>query len=173
MKRTVIIGVISIALAACDLSETDRDKLAAAGSIAANAPVIASGTIVIAAPVGKVWKILTDIKEWPTWAPEVERTAIESGPADNVNFSWSTGGTAIHSTIRRFDESAHVIAWTGRAFTIHAVHVWSLSVLPDGRTLVQTRESMDGWLISLFYSSSRLQETHRLWLARLKQTAES
>jgi hypothetical protein len=71
----------------------------------------------IAAPQTKVWNLLTNVKVWPTWQPDIANTGIQRDPA--------------------------------------------------------TRESMDGWVISHFYSSHDLLERDRLWLTRLKQAAES
>ena len=55
---------------------------------------------------------------------------------------------------------------------IHAIHCWTLSLLPNDKVLVKTRESMDGWLISRIYSSPELLESDQRWLAKLKQAAE-
>jgi hypothetical protein len=77
----------------------------------------------------------------------------------------------IHSTIRLFDPD-RTIGWTDRAFHIHAIHVWTLSPLPDGRVLVKTRESMDGGLVGRFYSSRELLESDKMWSEHLKK-AES
>ena len=57
-------------------------------------------------------------------------------------------------------------------FHLHAIHCWTLSLLPDDEVLVKTRESMDGWLISRIYSSPELLESDQRWLAQLKQAAE-
>jgi len=77
----------------------------------------------------------------------------------------------IHSTIWMLDRE-RAMCWTGRMWHIHAIHCWALISLPDGRTLVRTRESMDGWLISRIYSSPELLESNKRWLARLNQAAD-
>jgi hypothetical protein len=78
----------------------------------------------------------------------------------------------IHSTIRLFD-AGRTVGWTGRAFHIHAIHIWTLTPRPNGRVLVETRESMDGWLLDRFYTSRDLQKSDERWLRQLKQAAES
>jgi len=54
----------------------------------------------------------------------------------------------------------------------HAIHVWTLTALPDGGTLVSERESLTGWFISFFYSSAELQQVDQRWLTALKVAAE-
>jgi hypothetical protein len=159
-------------LTACDASKFDRDGLAAQGMIDESAPVKAMVQIIIQAPPAKIWRVLTNIKDWTTWQPDISEVAIQAPPEVTVPFTWSTGGMTIHSTIRLFDPDRG-IGWTGRAFHIHAIHVWTLRPLPDGRVLVETRESMDGWLVDRFYSSRELLESDKKWLEHLKRAAES
>jgi hypothetical protein len=96
-----------------------------------------------------------------------------SGPLQaGTTFSWTTGGTHIKSRlalVQPYDQ----FAWTGTTFGATAIHVWKLSRLADGHTIVRTDESMHGFLLSLFYSSKKLEETDQRWLDRLKLAAES
>jgi hypothetical protein len=170
--KLLVVAYVMTGLTACSASKVDRDELAAQGMINERAPVKARVQIVIQAPAAKIWGLLTNIKNWATWQPDITDVAIQAGPAVAVPFTWSTGGMTIHSTIRLFDPD-RTVGWTGRAFHIHAIHIWTLSPLPDGRVLVETRESMDGWLVDRFYSSRELQESDKKWLERLKKAAES
>jgi uncharacterized protein YndB with AHSA1/START domain len=169
--KPLVLALALLGLAACSGSRVDRDKLAAAGTIDEQAPVKASAQILIQAPPAKIWGLLTNIQAWPTWQPDISAATIEAAPALAAPFTWSTGGTRIHSTIRLFDPE-RAIGWTGRAFHIHAIHLWTLSPQPDGRVLVATHESMDGWLVDRFYSSRELQEADQKWLGYLKKAAE-
>ena len=148
------------------------DELARSGKIRENAPVKASLEITIHAPVEKVWLLLTDVRSWPKWQTDIS-TAEMSGPLQaGTTFSWTTGGTQIKSRlalVQPYDQ----FAWTGTAFGATAIHVWKLSRLADGHTIVRTDESMHGFLLSLFYSSKKLEETDQRWLDRLKLAAES
>jgi hypothetical protein len=172
MKRFALGSTLMIGLTACTNSAADRDALATQGLIQESAPVKAAAEIIIAAPASKVWNLLTDIKDWPKWQPDISKSSIQSDPALGSQFSWSSGGMDIRSTVRLLDPQK-AICWTGRVWHIHAIHCWTLSALPDGRILVKTRESMDGWLLSRFYSSQELLQSDQLWMARLKQAAES
>ena len=167
-----VIAFLMTGLSACSASKVDRDSLAARGLIDESAPVKATAQVVIQAPPTKIWGLLTNIKDWSRWQPDISPVAIEAAPAVPVPFIWSTGGMTIHSTIRLMNAD-RTIGWTGRAFHIHAIHLWTLSPQPDGRVLVETRESMDGWLVDRFYSSRELQETDTKWLEYLKKAAEA
>jgi hypothetical protein len=172
VKRFALWYALMIGLTGCAGSAADRDKLAAQGLTQESAPVKAAAEIIITAPEAKVWNLLTDIKDWPKWQPDISKSSIQSDSAIGRQFSWSTGGMDIHSTIQLLDPKK-AICWTGRVWFIHAIHCWTLSALPDGRILVKTRETMDGWLISRFYSSRELLESDQRWMARLKQAAET
>ena len=65
------------------------------------------------------------------------------------------------------------LAWTGTAMLAHAIHIWTLQPAPGGKTLIKTRESMDGFLLTHFYSSSELAAANQLWLDSLKHRAET
>ena len=170
--KLLIFAFVMTGLTACSASKFDRETLAAHGMIDEHAPVKATVQIAIQAPPEKIWGLLTNIKEWAAWQPEISNVEIQAAAGVTVPFTWSTGGTTIHSTIRLFDPY-RTVGWTGRAFHIHAIHIWTLSPLPDGRVLVETRESMDGWLVDRFYSSRELRESDKKWLEHLKTAAES
>jgi len=147
------------------------EELARSGRIRENAPVKASLEITIHAPVEKVWGLLTDVTNWPKWQPDISSTQI-AGPLEyGTAFSWTIGGTRIESQIalvRPYEQ----FAWTGRAYMARAIHVWKLQRVSGDQTLVKTEESMNGFLLSLFYSSKKLEQSDQRWLDRLKLAAE-
>jgi uncharacterized membrane protein len=163
---------IVICLGGCGRSAKDLEALAARGSIQEDAPVKAHAQIIIGAPQATVWEILADVKGWPKWQTDIDHVSITRNPAPGVSFSWSLNDTAITSRIVVFDPN-RMIGWTGRVFTARAVHLWTLTALPNGRTQVEIRESISGWPISMFYSSGELLDSNRRWLARLKTAAEN
>ena len=147
------------------------DELARTGKIRENAPVKASLEITIHAPVEKVWLLLTDVTNWPKWQSDISVTRIAGPLEGGTAFSWTTGGTRIESRIALV-QPYEQFAWTGRAHTAKAIHVWKLQRLSDDQTLVKTEESMDGFLLTIFYSSKKLEESDQRWLDRLKLAAE-
>ena len=151
-------------------SEDRLSKLAQAGEIQEDAPVKASSATVIHAAPATVWSLLTGVNDWPKWQRDITKAKIDGPLACGTRFSW-TSGTRIQSQIvliRPFEE----LAWTGRAYQASAIHVWRLESLPGGETRVQTSESLDGFLLRLFYSSDALEKSQQHWLSDLKAAAE-
>lgn len=152
-------------------SEKDLERLASSGEIDNNAPVKASVEITIRAPAEKVWQVLTDIPSWPKWNADIT-SAEMSGPLQNgTSFQWKNGGTQIRSRIALV-QPYEQFAWTGTAMGAKAIHVWKLERLANDQTLVRTNESMEGFMITVFYSSKKLEAGDKLWLDRLKHAAE-
>jgi uncharacterized protein YndB with AHSA1/START domain len=170
-KKLAVGFVGMVMLAGCGVSAANRDRLAAQGSIQEDAPVKAVAEIVIAAPPNKIMGLLTNIRDWPQWQPDISKATVHGSTVVGTEFVWSTGGMDIHSTIQLVDPERS-ICWTGRMLHIHAIHCWTLTVLSDDTVQVKTRESMDGWLISRIYSSPELLQSDQRWLAKLKQAAE-
>jgi uncharacterized membrane protein len=143
-------------------SQENLEQLARSGAIQESAPVKASVEITINAPPEKVWSLLTDVQNWPKWQREITRAEISGPLASGTVFSWSIGGASVKSKI----------AWTGTAYMAKAIHVWKLQRLPHEHTLVKVDESMDGFLLRLFFSSEKLKAGDQRWLDDLKKAAE-
>jgi hypothetical protein len=112
------------------------------------APVIGASEIEIAAAPELVWDVLTAIDRWPSWNPQVKSMDMQGGIAEGSQFRWKAGPGTITSTIRRV-EPPRLIAWTGKTFSIDAIHVYRLEAR-DGKTLVRTEESYEGLVARLF-----------------------
>jgi uncharacterized protein YndB with AHSA1/START domain len=147
------------------------EELARGGKIRESAPVKASLEVTIHAPVEKVWLLLTGVTNWPKWQPDISASNFAGPLESGTAFSWNTGGTHIESRIALV-QPYEQFAWTGRAHWVKAIHVWKLQRLSDDQTLVKTEESMDGFLLTIFYSSKKLEEADRRWLDRLKLATE-
>lgn len=164
--RSIILILVFLGASVSD------DELARSGKIRENAPVKVSLEIAVHAPIEKVWLLLTDVRGWPKWQTDIS-TAEMTGPLQaGTAFSWTTGGTHIKSRLALV-QPYNQFAWTGAASGATAIHVWKLSRVADNQTMVRTDESMRGFLLSLFYSSKKLEETDRRWLDCLKLAAES
>jgi uncharacterized protein YndB with AHSA1/START domain len=68
-----------------------------------NAPMAARREIIIAAPVEKVWNVLTDIERWPEWQSDIVTVQLEGGLKVGTVFRWKAKGLAITSTLREFE----------------------------------------------------------------------
>ena len=109
-----------------------------------DAPVEASAEALIEAPADLVWRILSDLGNWPAWNPAVSKMRVEGAIAPGTQFRWKAGGAGIVSKLALV-APPDAIAWTGRTLGIQAVHVWSLEAVPEG-TRAETRECFVGWL---------------------------
>lgn len=161
-----------LALGACGPSSHELASLASHGIVQPGAPIEASSTIIIEASRERVWHILVDVARWPRWQPDISNVDGASTLAIGTTFTWKTGGTVIHSRIALF-APPNAVAWTGRAATARAIHVFVLTPLGPNRTKVESRESMDGFLITWFYDSAALQKSEETLLRNLANAAQA
>jgi hypothetical protein len=122
----------------------------------------------IAATPEKVYSILVNVNQWPSWQSEVVSAVMDGAPEVNKTFDWKAGGSRLHSrfhTLTPFSE----IGWTGRVFWITAVHNWYLEKEGDG-TRVIVEESFGGFLSGML--KSMLEKGMKKSLLELKAIAE-
>ena len=113
-----------------------------------NAPVAAASQIEIAAEPAIVWDVLANVERWPEWNKDVKSVDLE-GPIDVGSvFRWKTNAGTVTSTFKTLARPRE-IGWVGRAHGITARHVWRLEPA-DGRTIVRTSESFNGFLVKVF-----------------------
>ena len=135
------------------------------------APVKSSGEIRIEAPVERVWELLTDIRGWEDWAPDVHDVRLDSAMAVDSRFSWAIGRTRIKSVFAVV-EPGRELTWTGAALWTKAVDRHVLEPTDDGATRHYVEESLAGLLVPLLFSSAKLNAQHQRWLTAFKAAAE-
>jgi hypothetical protein len=123
-----------------------------------DATIIADGSVEISAPPADVWRIISDIGDWPSWNPDVREARLDGDLAPGSRFKWRAGPGRITSVLRSVDPGRE-LGWTGATMGVHAVHVWRLEGIPGGRTRVTTAESWDGWPTRLLHE--RMEKTLR------------
>lgn len=125
----------------------------------------AQSSVLINAPIEKVWQVMLDVKNYPLWNPFVVR--VES--ADDVSLPgatmrlfvvWNTGGKQSSGEQIEVAEAPAIgndgikrACWayrfTGLLASIGAVkavrYQW-LEETPSGQTFYSTREEFSGWL---------------------------
>ena len=158
-------------LAGCAPSGAKLEAMARLGEIQADAPIKADASILIAAPPQTVWRRLTDIDHWPDWQLDIHSAKLVGPLASGSTFVWRSSVT-VRSRLALVRPPS-TMSWTGHALGLKAVHVWTISDQRDGRTQLRTRESMDGWPMSLLYNSAQLQASDLAWLAALKKASEA
>ena len=135
------------------------------------APSKATKTIVINAPVEKIWHFVTNVNNWSTWNPEVKKANLTGDFIVGAVFKWKTG-VSIVSTVREVKHHEK-IAWTGKAIGTNAIHTWSFKETENG-VEVTTSESFEGWLVWMMpaYMTNMLNDTLTKLLDALKIAAE-
>lgn len=168
--KVILLLFIILGLTVLVLETTSSYKITR--EINVHAPVITRQQILIDAPASTVWKIFTDVDNWPKWQKEISKSKINGSFREGTSFDWQTNGLTIHSTLHTA-ETGHAVGWSGRAFGSFAIHNWYF--IPQGnRTLVEVNESMDGWLVQLLKNrfQSGLDVSILNWMEALKSASE-
>jgi Polyketide cyclase / dehydrase and lipid transport len=118
-----------------------------------NAPVFSRRQIEISASPETVWDLMADIKDWPSWNPDVREVSVEGDIAGNrVPVEGRPWDDHFHTPARGRPRS---LGWTSRTFGIDAIHVWRFE--PRGEmTVAGMEESFEGVTAKLF--RKRLQK---------------
>ncbi|MBY8887808.1 SRPBCC family protein [Streptomyces sp. PTM05] len=144
----------------------------------------------IKAPLATVWKLHTDIGNWPSWQrPVTGAKRLDPGPLRaGSRFRWTIAAPAtpstpattlvITSTVRQIRDE-RCTRWTGPAIgqglrIDRGAHVWNFTAV-DGGVLVRTEESWTGRQIEAdpATASRYLYPGLDAWLADLKAAAEA
>jgi uncharacterized membrane protein len=162
----------SIFTAACGPSLATLQEQATVGAVQGDAPLHAHQTVTIQAPRHRVFALLSDFGAWPTWQPAIKRVTPPRALAAGEPFRWVNGSSEISSQLAAVlpDE---MLAWTGSVSTAKAVHVWRFSSPTPDTTLVDVEETMDGFLLTLFYGQKDLDAEMKRSLADLRAAAET
>jgi hypothetical protein len=141
--------------------------------INASAPVIASGSIEIAARPEVVWDLLADIMRWPEWNADVKSTSMAGAVESGEVFRWKAGPARLVSTLQTVERPTE-LSWTGQTMGMSAVHVWRLESDGD-TTTAHTEESWEGAPAKLLprMMHRSLQKSLDAWLGELKAAAEA
>ena len=137
-----------------------------------NAPVITKKSIVINAPIEKVWTIFKDVNNWDTWQKEIADPKINGVFKAGTTFNWKSNGLTITSTLQTVEVNK-MAGWSGPAFGAFAIHTWYFSE-QNGKTMIRVEESMEGWLVKILKSKfqSGLDTSIENWLNYLKTASE-
>ena len=138
-----------------------------------NAPVRAHHEIDIDAPLEIIWRLHTDVNNWPTWQTEITAARLDGTFQPGASFEWTSYGFTVVSTIYVVVERARVL-WGGTAGGITGVHEWRFSQTPTGVHVI-TQESFAGEPVQADVASmqSTLDSSLAAWLGHLKAAAES
>jgi hypothetical protein len=137
------------------------------------APVVARHDIDIDARLSTIWRLQTDVNNWPQWQTDVTYAHSEKGFEPGNSFTWTSFGFTVTSTIYDVVEGSRSL-WGGTAEGITGVHEWMFCETPAGAQVV-TNESFAGDPVAADPAGmqSILDGSLSSWLHHLKVAAES
>ncbi|WP_420319165.1 SRPBCC family protein [Ekhidna sp.] len=146
------------------------NELAKKGMINENASIRDSHSTIINAGIDKVWDILSNMEEWPSWNPEVKKVTINGDIAEGTVFTWTQGRTHGVSEIQSV-KKPNLLAWTSKAKRVKRIYVWALES-DEGQTIATVSASFQGVLVILAQNHQKVYNELLNWLELLKQKAE-
>ena len=124
---------------------------------ASRPPIEVRNEIVIPAPAERVWDLLTNVEQWPSWYRACRWVRVESaapaastgGSARPVSFRWKAHPVVLRSTVVASDRP-HSFAIIADARGLHADRAFTLRPTPDGLgTVVVSHETQVGLVARL------------------------
>lgn len=140
-----------------------------------DAPVISRSSVLIEAPLSKVWRLHTGVDRWSDWIPEItparKRTPGPLRPGSV--FTWSPQDMKVTSTVASV-RPGRCIAWGGPVDGIDGVHLWTFEKVRGG-VLATTEESWSGAPVEADVPGHQagLDAALHDWTRRLKDVAET
>ncbi len=138
-------------------------------------PVEVHNEIAIAAPIERVWDLLTDVGGWPSWYRACRWVRVEStdGASRPVSFRWKAHPVELCSTVVATDRP-HLFAIVADAPGLHADRAFTVRSSPDGlHTVVVSHETQVGWLpwLGRRFLAPRLQAANQVMFDDLARAA--
>ena len=141
--------------------------------------------IEIDASAQDVLDVLIEAGTWTDWYEGASNLQFVKGEGPDLTedsvFTWKTMGLNFTSEITGFDPpkpgtmAPSRLSWVSRKSTIQGYHAWLLVPMNDGRTLLVTDESQNGFLATLqgVFQRNKLRKLHDVWLGEIKNRAEA
>ena len=178
----VLSAIFGVIVAQPSASGADRERSADRHhplrqdvTIDATAPVITRDDIVIKSPLRTVWRLQTDVANWPSWQPGVSFVHVETPGRLRVGseFRWLVEGLDVTSTVMQIEPERRIV-WGGPGSGITAVHVWTFTPTRNG-VHVHTEESWSGAPVEADVPGAQaaLDGSLDAWLHNLKNAAET
>jgi short-subunit dehydrogenase/uncharacterized protein YndB with AHSA1/START domain len=116
-------------------------------------PIVVDNEITIQASPERVWDLLTDVENWPSWYRDcrwVRRESAAPGASDRMMaFRWKAHPVRLRSTVVTADRP-RTFTITADAIGLHADRTFTLRPTADGsRTIVASHETQVGLLPTL------------------------
>lgn len=147
------------------------NALAKEAKINENASIRDQHSIIINAPIEKVWETLLDLHSWPKWNPEVSKITVDGPIKEGTKFNWTYGQNKFSSEIQLLDQP-HALSWTSRSNWVKGIAVWQLEK-DDNQTIATAGTSFQGAFTVLVNNHQKVYKELLGWLDQLKKTCES
>ncbi len=140
--------------------------------INSDAPIVCKRSILVHAPLQAVYLVMAEIRQWPSWQPEISSVVCNNPVLAGTGFRWKSGGSSIRSVMHTVSPY-HALGWSGKAMGIFAIHNWSFQE-SNGSTMVNVEESMEGILAKILKRTihKKLAKGMENWLQFLKHHCE-
>jgi len=148
----------------------DLQALALAGQMIPDAPIEASRSVVIEAPVTMVWQLLINVSDWSRWYAYLKNARLNGAFAPGAKLTY--GGIIKHRLAIAKVQHHRLVMIYGTLTGYTAITRWDIEVITDTQTKVAFTESSAGPLIASLYGRERLGAHLAQWLASLKEEAE-
>ena len=146
-------------------------RLAAAGTVDADAPARASGTIAVEAPRAAVWDALAHVENWPTIRADVTDVRGPHEPTPGAPFTWRADGVPVTSAFAVVERPTR-LAWVTTAPGLEMAGVYLFDEVGPARTRIRCTESIDASEVAPPLGGDALAEAIRTWLDGIKAYAE-
>lgn len=146
------------------------NALAKEGKINENASIRDQHSIIINAPIDKVWDNLTNLNEWPKWNKDVKKMKVNGEIKEGTTFHWTIGRLKANSQIQHLEKPT-TFSWTGKTNWVKRIYVWSLES-DENQTIVTVSTSLQGVLTVLVENHQKVYTELLNWLECLKTKTE-
>lgn len=136
-----------------------------------NAPILATSSVLIAAPREKVWNTLVDVQRWENWHPYLKNAKLIGQFAPGAQLSY--GGMIKHHLTAGKMVPYRTIVLYGTMAGYKGITRWDLREVEQNQTHITVTESSSGFMIGILYSNAKLEVHLQKWLMALKAETES
>ena len=106
------------------------------------APVVIRKKILVKAPVGKIWDLLSDVNQWKYWQPEVSEPVLEGPFVAGSTIRYKVLRVSCLMTLLEVKPMTH-LAWSGQSNATTVTGIWNLEEVPEG-VWVKADSSFEG-----------------------------
>ncbi len=145
-------------------------RYAAEEQMIPKAPVQATRSVRIAAPLGKVWSTLTGVSDWQRWYPYLRNATLHGTFSAETQLTY--GGFIKHKLRIAKVVPEELVMLYGTMAGYQGITRWNLRHVSELQTEASFTESSSGFLLGSLYSNQKLGEHLGHWLDALKTEAE-